>query len=63
MAYLLIILLTVLTGLADTEGAHDNLVTLDELEKYIATTVPAYAQQNITANKTPFYAVMTAKRK
>jgi tetratricopeptide (TPR) repeat protein len=43
-----------LTGLADTEGAHDNLVTLEELEKYIATTVPAYAQEKYKRKQNPF---------
>ena len=43
-----------LTGMADTEGAHDNLVTLDELEKYIATTVPNYAMQKHNRKQNPF---------
>jgi len=43
-----------LTGMADSEGAHDNLVTLDELEKYIATTVPAYALQKHNRKQNPF---------
>jgi hypothetical protein len=35
MAYSPIISLTGFAGLADTEGDHNNLVTLDELENYI----------------------------
>src|SRR6187397_1264428 len=52
-----------LTGLADTEGSHDNLVTLDELEKYIATTVPAYAQQKYNRKQNPFLCCDEGKKK
>jgi hypothetical protein len=52
-----------LTGLADTEGAHDNLVTLDELEKYIANTVPNYAQQKYNRKQNPFLCCDDTKRK
>ena len=41
-----------LTGLADT--GHDNLVTLGELEDYIATTVPKYAQEKHNRKQNPF---------
>ena len=43
-----------LSGLADTDGAHDNLVTLGELEKYIASTVPTYAQEKYKRKQNPF---------
>jgi len=52
-----------LSGLADTEGAHDNLVTLDELEKYIAKTVPAYAQQKYNRKQNPFLCCDDSKTK
>src|SRR5688572_22665164 len=52
-----------LSGLADTEGAHDNLVTLAELEKYIATTVPAYAQQKHNRKQNPFLCCDESKKK
>jgi hypothetical protein len=52
-----------LTGLADTEGAHDNLVTLDELETYIANTVPAYAQQKYNRKQNPFLCCDESKKK
>ncbi|HEU5165663.1 MAG TPA: tetratricopeptide repeat protein [Chitinophagaceae bacterium] len=52
-----------LSGLADTEGAHDNLVTLDELEKYIATTVPTYAQEKYNRKQNPFLCCDDSKKK
>jgi tetratricopeptide (TPR) repeat protein len=52
-----------LTGMADTEGAHDNLVTLEELEKYIATTVPSYAQQKYNRKQNPFLCCDESKMK
>jgi len=52
-----------LTGMADTEGAHDNLVTLEELEKYIDTTVPAYAQQKHNRKQNPFLCCDENKKK
>ena len=52
-----------LTGMADTEGSHDNLVTLDELEKYIATTVPTYAQQKHNRKQNPFLCCDESKKK
>ena len=52
-----------LTGMADTEGAHDNLVTLEELEKYIATTVPNYALQKHNRKQNPFLCCDESKTK
>ncbi|HJS54838.1 MAG TPA: tetratricopeptide repeat protein, partial [Chitinophagaceae bacterium] len=52
-----------LTGLADTEGAHDNLVTLDELEKYINTTVPSYAEEKYKRKQNPFLCCDESKTK
>src|SRR5258705_3237222 len=52
-----------LSGLADTEGSHDNLVTLDELEKYIANTVPNYAQQKYNRKQNPFLCCDDSKTK
>ena len=52
-----------LTGMADTEGAHDNLVTLEELEKYIGTTVPNYAQQKHNRKQNPFLCCDESKKK
>src|SRR6187455_1326273 len=52
-----------LTGLADTEGDHNNLVSLDELEKYIANTVPAYAQQKYNRKQNPFLCCDEGKKK
>ena len=52
-----------LTGMADTEGSHDNLVTLDELEKYIATTVPSYALSNYNKKQDPFLCCDENKKK
>src|SRR5215203_4652658 len=52
-----------LAGLADTQGDHDNLVTLDELEKYIATTVPTYAQQKYNRKQNPFLCCDESKKK
>ena len=43
-----------LTGAADVQGTHDNLVTLEELENYIATTVPRYAQEKYNRKQNPF---------
>src|SRR5688572_1840965 len=52
-----------LSGLADTEGAHDNLVTLAELEKYIASTVPNYAQEKYKRKQNPFLCCDESKMK
>src|SRR5687767_13630870 len=52
-----------LSGLADTEGARDNLVTLAELEKYIDTTVPAYAQEKYKRKQNPFLCCAENKMK
>ena len=52
-----------LTGMADSDGAHDNLVTLDELEKYIATTVPTYALQKHNRKQNPFLCCDENKKK
>ena len=52
-----------LTGLADTEGDHNNLVTLDELEKYIAKTVPTYAQEKYNRKQNPFLCCDEGKKK
>lgn len=52
-----------LTGMADTQGAHDNLVTLEELESYIATTVPTYAQQKHNRKQNPFLCCDESKKK
>src|SRR6185369_14545805 len=52
-----------LTGLADTEGDHNNLVTLDELENYIGKTVPAYAQQKYNRKQNPFLCCDENKKK
>ena len=50
-----------LTGQAD--NSHDNLVTLEELENYIATTVPAYAQQKHNRKQNPFLCCDESKTK
>jgi tetratricopeptide (TPR) repeat protein len=52
-----------LAGLADTEGDHNNLVTLDELEKYIAKTVPTYAQEKYNRKQNPFLCCDEGKKK
>jgi len=52
-----------LAGLADTEGDHNNLVTLDELENYIGKTVPAYAQQKYNRKQNPFLCCDENKKK
>ena len=52
-----------LSGLADTEDSQDNLVTLDELEKYIATTVPTYAQEKYNRKQNPFLCCDDSKKK
>ena len=52
-----------LTGLADTEGDHNNLVTLDELEKYIGKTVPTYAQEKYNRKQNPFLCCDEGKKK
>ena len=52
-----------LTGQADAQGSHDNLVTLDELEKYIASTVPAYAQEKHNRKQNPFLCCDEGKKK
>ena len=45
-------LVDALTGQADV--SHDNLITLEELENYIATTVPKYAQEKHNRKQNPF---------
>jgi len=52
-----------LTGMADTEGSHDNLVTLDELDKYISSTVPSYAQERYKRKQNPFLCCTDSKMK
>lgn len=52
-----------LTGLADAEGDHNSLVTLDELEKYIDKTVPTYAQQKYNRKQNPFLCCDEDKKK
>jgi len=52
-----------LTGLADAEGDHNNLVSLDELEKYIGKTVPNYAQQKYNRKQNPFLCCDEGKKK
>jgi tetratricopeptide (TPR) repeat protein len=52
-----------LSGLADTEGSHDNLVTLDELDKYINSTVPNYAQEKYKRKQNPFLCCSEGKTK
>jgi tetratricopeptide (TPR) repeat protein len=52
-----------LTGLADTDGAHDDLITLEELENYIATTVPKYAQERHNRKQNPFLCCDENKKK
>ena len=52
-----------LSGLADTEGSRDNLVTLAELEKYIDATVPTYAQEKYKRKQNPFLCCAENKMK
>jgi len=52
-----------LSGLADAEGDHNNLVSLDELEKYIAKTVPTYAQEKYNRKQNPFLCCDEGKKK
>ncbi len=52
-----------LAGMADAEGSKDNLVTLDELEKYISTTVPTYAQEKYKRKQNPFLCCTEGKMK
>jgi len=52
-----------LTGMADTEGSHDNLITLDELDKYISSTVPSYAQERYKRKQNPFLCCTDSKMK
>jgi tetratricopeptide (TPR) repeat protein len=52
-----------LTGLADTPGSGDQLVTLDELEKYIASTVPTYAKEKYNRKQDPFLCCQDNKMK
>src|SRR6185503_13010810 len=50
-----------LTGQAD--GSHDNLVTLGELENYIGTTVPKYAEEKHNRKQNPFLCCDESKMK
>ncbi|HEX6846267.1 MAG TPA: tetratricopeptide repeat protein, partial [Chitinophagaceae bacterium] len=52
-----------MTGAADGQVSKDNLVTLDELEKYIASTVPAYAQEKHNRKQNPFLCCDEGKKK
>ncbi len=50
-----------LSGLAD--AGQDNLVTLEELENYIGTTVPKYAQEKHNRKQNPFLCCDESKKK
>lgn len=52
-----------LTGLADSPSGGDQLVTLDELEKYIASTVPVYAKEKYNRKQDPFLCCTENKMK
>jgi tetratricopeptide (TPR) repeat protein len=52
-----------MSGMADKEGTPDNLVTLDELDKYINSTVPSYAQERYKRKQNPFLCCTENKTK
>lgn len=52
-----------LTGLADTVGTPDNLVTLEELQRYVGTTVPVIAKEKYKRKQDPFLCCDENKKK
>lgn len=52
-----------LSGLADTTGKGDNLVTLEELQRYVGLTVPNVAQSKYKRKQDPFICCDENKQK
>jgi len=52
-----------MAGLADKEGTPDNLVTLEELQRYVGMTVPTLAKDKYKKNQDPFLCCDENKKK
>ncbi len=52
-----------MSGLADKEGTPDNLVTLEELQRYVGMTVPVLAKDKYKKKQDPFLCCDENKKK